>query len=56
VRADVFLCMLADDVEWKMRQALAPILFDDHDRAAAVQSQSLRRNRGKVLTKLKFPF
>ncbi|MGH9619202.1 MAG: IS1634 family transposase, partial [Bryobacteraceae bacterium] len=30
VRTHVFLCMLAYYVEWHMRQALAPILFDDH--------------------------
>jgi hypothetical protein len=35
VRAHVFLCMLAYHLEWHMRQALAPLLFDDHDRAAA---------------------
>jgi len=35
VRAHVFLCMLAYHLEWHMRQVLAPILFDDHDRAAA---------------------
>jgi transposase len=35
VRAHVFLCMLAYYVEWHMRRALAPILFDDHDRATA---------------------
>ncbi|SRR5712692_4396435 len=29
VRAHVFLCMLAFHVEWHMRRALAPILFDD---------------------------
>jgi transposase len=34
VRAHVFLCMLAYYVEWHLRQALAPMLFDDHDRAA----------------------
>jgi hypothetical protein len=34
VRAHVFLCMLAYYLEWHMRQALAPVLFDDHDRAA----------------------
>lgn len=33
VRAHVFLCMLAYYVEWHMRQALAPLLFDDDDRA-----------------------
>jgi Transposase DDE domain len=35
VRAHVFLCMLAYHLEWHMRQALKPILFDDHDKAAA---------------------
>jgi Transposase DDE domain len=39
VRAHVFLCMLAYHLEWHMRQALARILFDDHDRAAG---QALR--------------
>jgi hypothetical protein len=34
VRAHLFLCMLAYYLEWHMRQVLAPILFDDHDRAA----------------------
>jgi Transposase DDE domain len=34
VRAHVLLCMLAYYLEWHMRRALAPILFDDHDRAA----------------------
>ena len=35
VRAHVLLCMLAYYVEWHMRQRLAPLLFDDHDPAAA---------------------
>jgi hypothetical protein len=35
VRAHVFICMLAYYLEWHMRQSLAPILFDDHDRPAA---------------------
>ena len=35
VRAHVFLCMLAYYVEWHMRKALAPILFDDDDKASA---------------------
>ena len=35
VRAHVLLCMLAYYVEWHMRQALAPLLFDDDDRAGA---------------------
>ena len=40
VRAHVFLCMLAYYVEWHLRQAWAPILFDDHDRAAAEAERS----------------
>ncbi len=39
VRAHILLCMLAYYVEWHMRRALAPILFDDEDPAAA---QALR--------------
>jgi Transposase DDE domain len=35
VRAHVFLCMLAYYVEWHMREALAPLLFDDDDPASA---------------------
>lgn len=34
VRAHVFLCMLAYYVEWHMRQVLAPLLFDEDDKAA----------------------
>ena len=34
VRAHVLLCMLAYYVEWHMRQAWAPVLFDDDDPAA----------------------
>ncbi len=35
VRDHLFLCMLAYHVEWHMRQRLAPILYADHDKAAA---------------------
>jgi Transposase DDE domain len=42
VRAHVFLCMLAYYVEWHMRQALAPLLFDDDDKAVgAVRRRSV---------------
>ena len=41
VRAHVFLCMLAYYVTWHMRQALAPILFDDDGKPA---SQALRKS------------
>ena len=47
VRAHVFLCMLAYYVEWHMRQALKPLLFDDHDPAAA------ERQRASVVQKAK---
>ncbi|WP_333342317.1 hypothetical protein [Microcoleus sp. T3B2] len=31
VRSHVFLCLLAYDVEWQMRQRLAPLLFEEED-------------------------
>jgi hypothetical protein len=37
VRAHVFLCMLAYYVEWHMREALTPLLFDDENRAEAAR-------------------
>ena len=40
VRAHVLLCMLAYYVEWQMRKALAPILFDDHEPEAAEAQRS----------------
>jgi hypothetical protein len=40
VRAHVFLCMLAYYVEWHMRQALAPMLFDDDDKSAPERKRS----------------
>jgi Transposase DDE domain len=35
VRAHVFLCLLAYHVEWHMRRKLAPMLYEDDDRAGA---------------------
>jgi transposase len=35
VKAHVFLCMLAYYVEWHMRRALKPLLFDDEDHEEA---------------------
>ena len=60
VRAHVFLCMLAYYVEWHMRQALAPMLFDDDDPAAAeaghrsvvAPAQRSPRAQRKAVTKL----
>ena len=40
VRAHVFLCMLAHYVQWHLRRALAPLLFDDHDREAALAQRA----------------
>lgn len=40
VRAHVLLCMLAYYVEWHLRRALAPLLFQDHDRAAAAKERT----------------
>jgi transposase len=40
VRAHVLLCMLAYYVEWHLRRALAPLLFQDHDRAAAARERT----------------
>ena len=59
VRAHVFLCMLAYYVEWHMRRALAPMLFDDDDPAAgealrrsvAAPAQRSPRAQAKALTK-----
>lgn len=59
VRAHVFLCMLAYYVEWHMRQALSPILFDDEDKHAAqtaresvvAPAQRSDRAERKALTK-----
>jgi transposase len=40
VRAHIFLCTLAYHVEWHMRQDLAPLLFDDEDKAGAQQART----------------
>src|ERR1019366_8659925 len=40
VRAHILLCVLAYYVEWHMRQALAPILFDDDDKPQAQAARS----------------
>jgi transposase len=41
VRAHVFLCMLAYYLEWSLRARLAPMLYDDDDKAAA---EALRKS------------
>ena len=65
VRAHIFLCLLAYYVEWHMRQALAPLLFDDEalpserkrrDPVAPAQpSASARRKKSERQTEDGFP-
>ena len=65
VRAHLFLCLLAYYVHWHLRQALAPLLFDDEDleaeRArrdpvlAAQPSDSAKRKKRKRRTEDGFP-
>jgi transposase len=60
VRAHILLCMLAYYVEWHMHQRLAPVLFDDEDKAAAATArtsivapaQRSDKAKRKTLTKL----
>ena len=40
VRAHVFLCMLAYHVEWHMRRALAPMLYDDAEKEAVMAART----------------
>jgi len=40
VRGHVLLCMLAYYVTWHMQQALAPMLFTDHDKQAASRQRT----------------
>jgi hypothetical protein len=40
VRAHVFLCMLSYYAEWHMRRKLAPMLFDDEDKEAALSTRT----------------
>ena len=65
VRAHLFLCLLAYYVQWHLRQALAPLLFDDEDleaeRArrdpvlAAQPSASAKRKKGRGRTEEGLP-
>ena len=49
VRAHVLLCMLAYYVEWHMRQALKPLLFDDHDPGRCRTTARLGGPEGQAL-------
>lgn len=59
VRAHLLVCMLAYYVEWHLRRALAPLLFDDDDKAGAATKrrsvvQKAQRSDGalrKIATK-----
>jgi len=48
VRAHVFLAMLAYYVEWHMRQALAPVLFDDEQRGDLRSSPVAPERRSRL--------
>jgi hypothetical protein len=48
VCAHVLLCMLAYYLEWDMRQLLAAMLFDDHDRAVAETGRTSPVTKAKV--------
>ena len=48
VRAHVFLCMLAWHVERRMREQLAPLLFEDDDREAARAARSTPVGKAEV--------
>ncbi len=60
VRAHVFLCLLAHHVEWHMRRALSPLLFDDGELnanrktpdppAKAEPSRSAQRKKAQRVT------
>jgi hypothetical protein len=47
VKAHVFLCMLAYYVEWHMRKALAPLLFDDEKVTVELEEKKLVGTRSK---------
>ncbi|MGC9504023.1 IS1634 family transposase [Baaleninema sp.] len=63
VKAHVFLCLLAYYVEWHMRQALAPLLFDDEETpllesdgvSPVRRSQKARAKARKKRTSENFP-
>lgn len=65
VRAHIFLCVLAYYVEWHMRKALAPLLFEDEELdearklrdpvAPAVCSASAKRKKSTTVTEDGFP-
>jgi transposase len=66
VRAHVFLCMLAYYIEWHMRRALAPLLYDDEDKqrseerrqsvvAPAVRSDGAKRKAATKRTEQNEP-
>ena len=65
VRAHIFLCVLAYYVEWHLRQALAPLLFEDeqltsnraqrHPVAKATPSSSAQRKKVERTTAEGFP-
>ena len=53
VRAHIFLCMLAYYVEWHLRAALRPLLFDDEDQAAKATRDPVAPARRSTAAKTK---
>ena len=60
MRGHVFLCLLAYYLEWHLRRALAPLLFEEEDRAGAralrnspvEKAQVSERTKAKAARKL----
>jgi hypothetical protein len=56
IRSHLFLCLLSYYVEWHLRRALAPLLFDDEDPVLAAQpSESAKRKKPKLRTEEGLP-
>ena len=50
VRGHVLLCMLAYYLEWHLRKALAPLLFEDDDREGAARNARVQWEKRKYPT------
>jgi hypothetical protein len=53
VRGHVFLCMLAYYVEWHMGAKVAPLLFDEEDKAGAQQDKRKSEGNSRALLHLR---
>jgi hypothetical protein len=50
VRAHLLVCMLAYYVEWHLRRALAPLLFDDADKEGTAAKRRSVVQKGSTLS------